>query len=398
MWQTIGGILIAILVLLAMITIHELGHFTAGRLLKFKINEFAIGMGPKLLSKKGKDGTVYSFRAFPLGGFCAFEGEDGKDTPAHGVDDELVMPRSGNFVEQKPWKRLIVLAMGALFNIFSGLIFSFIMLLAVGNIYKTTLEIGEVFTKETEKEFVFIAPEGSERPDDNPNGDKIFAGDVVLKINGAAIHKYEELSAALGEVERDETGRPLPFSMTVMRQGREVTVEDLRIFTYYQPQTEARIFNCSGRGGETTNRETVGAGIAFSYKHDYTVWTALRDTVPYTLKMAGLILSSLGQLFTSATGLRNVGGTVTTVAMIGQMAAASFNNLLFLLPLLAVNLGIFNLLPIPALDGSRIVFCIIEWIRGKPVKRSVEAWIHAIGLFVLLGFIVVADILQIFVF
>ncbi|GHU99378.1 zinc metalloprotease [Clostridia bacterium] len=405
--QTVLGIFIAVLVLLAMITIHELGHFTAGKLLKFKINEFAVGMGPKILSKKGKDGVTYSLRAFPLGGFCAFEGEDGKDYPEHtsGGDEDPWRPRSGNFTEQKPWKRIVVLAMGALFNIFSGLIFSFIVLLAVGNTYKTTgIQVAEVFAKETRPEITFVAPDAPE-PDDNPNRDRLFAGDIIVMVNDSRIKTSADLSAALERI-----GIGAPFSMTLMRGGAEMTEEGFRKFTYKQTQEKQSVFTCAGRSAATEEVTIVGLGISLQsfyrqndgvltpYKQDYNVWTALGDTVPYTLKMAGLILSSLGQLFTSATGIRQVGGTITTVAVIGQMTVASFSNLLFLLPLLAVNLGIFNLLPIPALDGSRIVFCIIEWIRGKPVKRSVEAWIHAVGLFVLIGFIILADILQIFVF
>ena len=110
--QSIGSVLIALLVFMFMITVHEFGHFLAGRILKFQINEFAVGMGPKLLSKKGKDGTTYSLRALPFGGFCAFEGEN--------KEGEESNPRAFN--NQKPWKRIIVLISGALFNFISAIL------------------------------------------------------------------------------------------------------------------------------------------------------------------------------------------------------------------------------------------------------------------------------------
>jgi len=120
-FKYIGYITIAILVLLFMVLIHELGHYIAGKILKFKINEFSVGFGPKIFQKKNKSGELISLRAFPLGGYCAFEGEteENKDNPQA-------------FNNQKPWKRLIVLFSGAFFNFLSGIIFSFILLISSG--------------------------------------------------------------------------------------------------------------------------------------------------------------------------------------------------------------------------------------------------------------------------
>ena len=119
----IGYICVAILVLLLMVTIHELGHYVAGKILKFKINEFSIGFGPKIFQKTKKNGEKISLRAFPLGGYCAFEGEtENSENP-------------DAFNKQKPWKRLIVLFSGAFFNLLSAIIFSFILLVSVGYDY-----------------------------------------------------------------------------------------------------------------------------------------------------------------------------------------------------------------------------------------------------------------------
>lgn len=441
MFQTIGGILIAILVLLAMITIHELGHFLAGRLLKFKINEFAVGMGPKLISKKRKDGVVFSLRAFPLGGFCAFEGEDSAGSgfaggekkeetepyPAEDLknadelkaadsDKENGKPEYLAFEQQKPWKRIIVLAMGGIFNLISGLIFAFIALLAVGNTFKTGAEplmIASVF--ESKNGYVFSVPDVDNPTNEdgiilaeNPNLGKIKAGDIVLNVNGTEIKAYNELSEAFKKIPLD-----MPFYVIVSREtaagnAREnITVGELIKCKYEYTVPSQSIYNCSGSSGASKTGDGIGIGLsnyymgkdgkATSYKKDYNVWTALCDTPAYTFKMAGMILSSLGSIFTKG-GMENVGGTVTTIAVIGKVATAGIENFLFILPLIAVNLGVFNLLPVPALDGSRIVFRIIEWIRKKPVNKNFEGWFHAIGLIVLFGFIILADILQIFVF
>jgi regulator of sigma E protease len=181
--STIGGIVIAILILLLMITIHELGHYFAGRKLGFKINEFAIGFGPKLWSRKNKHGITISIRAFPLGGFCAFEDDDdivGKyveggnerakeenerrdETAPQDLRQDKTeqqdaappekTPTGKKFSEQKPWKRMVVLAMGAIFNIASAVVFSFILLLAFGNMFKTTaVRVAEVYNNDTKGE------------------------------------------------------------------------------------------------------------------------------------------------------------------------------------------------------------------------------------------------------
>ena len=125
-------ILLAVVVLLVMVTIHELGHYTAGKMLGFKINEFSVGFGPALFSKKRKNGEVFSVRAIPLGGFCAFEGE------------EEASENEGAFMKQKPWKRLIVLFFGAFFNILSAIVFSFILLVSVGYDVPTVTKVKEV--------------------------------------------------------------------------------------------------------------------------------------------------------------------------------------------------------------------------------------------------------------
>ena len=404
---TVGGIVIAILILLLMITIHEFGHYIAGRKLGFKINEFAIGFGPKIISKKNKHGIVISLRAFPLGGFCSFEddedivgkyveggnerakeeekaaAENGEQT-ADGQTDGAPktaepVPTGAKFAEQKPWKRIIVLATGAIFNILSAVIFSFIMLLAFGNVYKVSaIKVAEVYNigVETQTEMTITADK------ENPNFGVLKEGDAIISVNGNAI-KAKLLGKDISDYVKDA---PDAFVIVVKRDGEDVELPIIKWTYTYQEE-----------GAEPVTKTAVGFAMYGAYKNDYNVLTAARDCVPYTFKLAGMVLSALGQLFTSC-GIRQMGGTVTTIKVIGQATTTNAANILLLLPLIAVNLGVFNLLPVPALDGCRILICAVEWIRKKPLNRKVEMWIHAIGFLVLIGFVIVADILQLFVF
>ena len=401
---TVGGIAIAVLILLLMITIHEFGHYIAGRKLGFKINEFAIGFGPKLFSKKNKHGIVISLRAFPLGGFCAFEDDDGdivnkyveggnqraREEAAKEPSPDPAPAQSKSeglkFSEQKPWKRMIVLAMGAIFNILSAVIFTFIMLLAIGNTFKTTaVGVAEVYSINADKPQVVAV---SENPNYGVGEDKLHKEDIIIEVNGVRLEKVKNFSSQNLSDIIGAAGDS--FEIIVKRGGTELplTVQKWK-YTYLEEGKDS---------SELTEKTGLGFSMYGVYKNDYNVLTALRDCVPVTFQLAGMILSALGQLFTTATGIRQMGGTVTTIAVIGKTAAANLSVIFLWLPLIAVNLGVFNLLPVPALDGCRIVICGIEWIRRKPLNRKVEGWIHAIGFIVLIGFVIVMDILQLFVF
>ena len=139
-------------------------------------------------------------------------------------------------------------------------------------------------------------------------------------------------------------------------------------------------------------------GVTSKEYYRYSVGEALVKCVPFTFDMAVMCLEVLGGLVTGAVGLESVGGPVTTVSSIANAAQTNMLNILLLLPLIAVNLGVFNLLPIPALDGARMVFVLIEGIFRKPIPRNIEAYIHSVGILLLFGFVILVDVLQIFVF
>ncbi len=405
----IGYILLAIVVLLLMVTIHELGHYTAGKILKFKINEFSVGFGKALFSKTNKAGEKVSLRLIPLGGYCAFEGED---------EDKPDNPEAFN--NQKAWKRLIVTISGALFNLIAGFIFSFIFLLAYGyqDVVKidtikdnatgvANLQVGDVVVKVNDKKCSFITDnyfnnliadvddESDIKLTVKRDGKKvdiivnkslsdayistlnteaigttlvdIKKGDKIVSINGQAYDGDYDTFLNVYDNLGDEQ-----FDMVINRDGKEITVQAKK--AYFEVQ----------------ELHLLGVGTV-PYK--YSFWEALAWAIPFTFGWAWKVLVILFNLIIGKVALTAVGGPIATISTMATVTQASFANFFLLLPLISANLAAFNLLPFPALDGARSVFIIIEWIRGKPINRKVEGYIHLVGLFVLLAFVVLVDVL-----
>ena len=340
--SSVGYILLAVVVLLLMITIHEFGHYTFGKLLKFKINEFAVGFGKPIYKKTLKNGEIFSLRVVPLGGYCAFEGED------QNVDN----PEAFN--NQAPWKRIIVLFGGVLFNFISAIIFSVALLMVVGS------GVPQIETVDTT----------------NPYMAQLQQNDIILKIDGTT---PSFLNGGLSKLTSDvELGENVTLLIERDDQTFEVVVQKYE-FTLEDSQT------------------AVMFGLTTSYVN-YNFGESLLRAVPFTFQMAWECLVILGQLIGGQYGLKDIGGPITTISVIANASSASLLNLLLLLPLIAVNLAVFNLLPIPALDGARIIFVTIEWIRGKPINRDLEAKIHAVGLIVLFSFVILIDILHLLIY
>lgn len=374
-FKYIGYILIAILVLLFMVLIHELGHYIAGKILKFKINEFSVGFGPKILQKKNKKGELISLRAIPLGGYCAFEGEteENKDNPEA-------------FNNQKPWKRLIVLFSGAFFNFVSGIIFSFILLLCSGydlvqvknveanSINYNKLQAGDVIYGVENNKINFVNDDYFAKliTDYVQTDYGTYEGDITLEIN-----KFVEDNKFYYLVQT-------PITFNVKRDGEKLEVQGY-VNTIYDENGKYAGWTMLA----TNDENSTDFGLE-TYK--YSFGEALGNAIPFTCKWAWKVLVIFGQLLTGKLSITSLGGPVTTVTMIADFTQQ--NMLLLLLPLIAVNLAVFNLLPIPALDGFQMIFVAIEWLRKKPVKREVVNAINNIGLIVLFGFVILVDILQ----
>ncbi len=371
-----GYILIAILVLLFMVLIHELGHYLAGKMLKFKINEFSVGFGPKILQKRNKSGELISLRAFPLGGYCAFEGEtdDGKDNPQA-------------FSKQKPWKRLIVLFAGAFFNFISGIIFSFILLVSSGydivrvdkinnqSINYGVLQQGDIIYGVNNTDIDYFH-------DDLLNTLTItylkdnyskFEGDIKEEVTNT----YKDGNETYYLVQR-------PIVLNVLRDKQKLSLNGY-INASYNSKGELK--------GATWLTNNNAEDAEFNLENQrYGFWKALGEATPFACKWSWEVLVVFGKLITGQLAITNLGGPVTTVTMIANFT--SQNMLLLLLPLIAVNLAVFNLLPIPALDGFQMLFVTLEWMRKKPIKQEIINVINNVGLIVLFAFVILVDVLQ----
>lgn len=389
-------ILLALVILLAMVTIHEFGHYTAGRLLGFEIDEFAVGFGVKLLSRRSKrTGILWSLRLLPLGGYCAFAGEDISDddnelkektkteikpdaeTKTESRNETIAnadlnitstqnnkaiaIPKNGNglkFGEQKPYRRILVLLAGVFFNFISAIIFSLIYIAVVGS---PTIEVSKLYLDESGSPYAIGLQEG----------------DIIAKVGGREIsvmNSFYELDSSVKDgdtviltVKRDDKS----FTVPVKKQEITVTDESGKITKYY------------GYGITSSSVYLPSSGAdAFKY------------CIPYTGKLSWAVIGAFGDLITGQIPVTSLTGPIGTVDYIARVSIANWRNILLLLPLIASNLAIFNLLPIPALDGSKVIFTIIEWIRKKPINKKVEYIIDVASMVLMFGFVIVIDIIS----
>ncbi len=376
--STIGFLILAIFLLMVMITIHELGHYLAGKIFGFKIYEFSIGMGKPLYQRKNKKtDEVFSIRMIPVGGYCAF-GEDDATKP----DSD---PNSFN--NKAPWKRLIVLFSGAFFNFVSAIIFAVVLLSLAG--YGRVGMVGSQFQ---DRDF----PDDPEaritltqilNNENNTNG-FVFTDEMYIKsIKGEGMTVLS-ITGSAGAILSDT------------KEG-----DNVELVVINQDGTNESIVTITGiterQWGALSN---MGYAVPPNDDVYHNFGGALLQAVPFTFEIAGLIFEILFDLFTGQLGMDSIGGTVATVSVmgdaIGQALSGGFINamvqIMFLLTLISINLAVFNWLPIPSLDGARMVFVIIEWIRGKPIDRNLESKIHMIGILCLFAFVIFADVFWIF--
>ncbi len=345
-------ILFAILFFGFLIAIHEFGHFLTAKLCRVRVNEFSIGMGPLLLKKQGKE-TLYSLRLLPIGGFCAMEGED------EATDD----PRS--FAKAPAWRRFLILVAGSGMNFLAGMV---ILLLLLSPAQAATTAVIDSF-----EEGCPAAEQGYLQP-----------GDEILRINGHLVLIYDDISMLLAR------GNGETADLVVRRDGERVKLEDV-------PMALAEY--------EQDGVSRVRYGINFSVQKSgffRNVDTALRTSLDFVR----LVWFGLEDLFSGAAGLKEMSGPIGIVdAMsdVGQSSAsplAALLNLLYFGAFIAINLAVMNLLPVPALDGGRIFFLIINVILARLVHRQIpgkyEGYVHLAGMALLLLLMLVVGINDVF--
>ncbi len=365
--MTVLYILLAIVILLFMVLIHEFGHYIAGKILKFKITEFSIGFGPPIFSKTSKKtGEKFSLRIFPLGGYCAFDGED----------DDNENPSPDAFNSQKPWKRIIVFLAGVTANFLTAIIFSWILLCTTG------YDVPQISRDVTYNENVFLQDDVITHVD----GQKI---DFAFGENFTTMVNNHRASAKAFYESDDYDNTTYSFQMTVKRDGQ---VQDLTIYVYRVKQQNTETGEVSYN--YLTGLESESAKDSCLTQYVYDAWSGFCRSFEMAFGFAWIVLKSLWMLITFQIPITQMGGTITTISTLATYASQNMSYLLIFIPLIAANLAVFNLLPFPALDGSHVLFTLIEWIRGKPINRKVENIIHFVGLCILFGFVVIVDILH----
>ena len=352
--QHIVTLLIAILIFGLIIGIHEFGHFIVAKLNRIQVNEFAIGMGPKLLHfRKGE--TTYSLRLFPIGGFCSMEGEDQSSENPNAFEKKAV------------WRRMLVVLAGAFMNLVLGFVLIVVLLCTSTKIPSTVIAR---FAETSNSAGETVTAAESERSG-------LQVGDKIIAIDGSHILSATDLIYKLQTTETDS------YDVTVKRDGARVVVENVK---FHNDNTDGLLdFAVEGKSKNPVNVVTYAA----------------KDTAA----TAKLIWMSLVELVSGKYSLQDLSGPVGTVNVIEQAASSGENllervqSVMNLTIFITVNVGVFNLLPIPGLDGSRFVFLLVEAIRRKPVPKNREAMVHLIGmaaLFLLMILVTVQDITRFF--
>lgn len=438
---TIALIIIGVLLFELIILFHEGGHFAAAKKSGVQVNEFSIGMGPRLFGFKKGD-TEYSFRLLPIGGYCSMEAEE----------EESENPRA--FTNAKIWKRMIIIVAGAFMNIVLGLIMMFAIVVQSPNYYSTTvdsfpqssfsancgLEKGDkivrmnnysIYTSQ-DMSFAFATMDWKEYSGDslaiykqdcsielcqlyntmyndknakysedtleavmscitrgcekinsasNKNRAKAVMDEYYAEANGiAGIEAYK-----IPEIKAQDTRKRFRTTLEVIRHGERITLENVDFYTYL----------------ESEDAKEPSVSVDFYVKPiKKTALEVIKQTGMQTFSVVRMVWSSLVGLVTGQFGFNDISGPIGAASAVTQVASQglessfldAFNNILYMMMMISVNLGIFNMLPFPALDGGRFLFLLIEAVFRKPVPRKVESVVNGIGLGILLLFMLIISV------
>ncbi len=319
-------VIYAIVIFLLLIFVHEFGHFIAAKLCNVKVNEFALGMGPAIFKKQGRE-TFYALRIIPVGGYCAMEGED-EDS-----DDERALNKKTG------WQKFFVFVAGATMNAVLALIIMIIIALVSGS---ATTTIGSV-TEDMPAEAAGIKP-----------------GDTIVAVDNVPVKDWNQIITAITETKNEE------ITLTIDRNG---VTEDIPVAVYYDKQ-------------EKRNK----LGITTQAVHSPV--KAVVNGAKGTWSMGVTMVKIIGQLFTGDVAVKELSGPVGIVTIVNETSKMGFLYVAYLTALISLNLAIMNLLPFPALDGGRVLFLVIRKITGKRVTDEMEGKFHFAGLILLFALMI----------
>ena len=317
-------IIYAVILFVLLIFPHELGHFLVAKAVGVRVNEFAFGMGPALF-KRQKGETLYAVRLIPIGGYCAMEGENEES------DD------SRSFNNKPGWAKIAVLLAGSAMNVLIAVLVLSIMMGVVGS---ATTSVDQV------------------QADSPAYAAGLQTGDKILAVDGEEIGSWQELTQVI-------SGSADTRAITVERDGREITVD---------------ITPVKGEDG----RYIVGITSAVSHN----AFTAVKNGSKATWNLTVVMFDALKQLVTGSASTEDIAGPVGIVTMVSETTNYGLTYFGYLLALMSLNLAVINMLPLPALDGGRILFVIIRRITGRMITDQLESRIHATGMILLFGFMI----------
>ncbi|MCX7715134.1 MAG: site-2 protease family protein [Clostridia bacterium] len=375
--------IVTVIIFLMLISIHEFGHFIAAKSVGIKVLEFAVGMGPAIW-KKQKGETLYSVRVLPIGGYCKMEGEDEES------DDERA------YSSQSLWKRMIVVVAGAVLNLVLG--FAIFIGIVANAPYLNTNTVESVVPNS------YLEQAGVQK------------GDKIVKINGKTVSFYQDIALYTSTFKKD-----IPVELTVRRSNEVLHFSvrpTLQKTTYkytddgveyieeingvvengFQPYGEDGLQKDESKIGTQEESERLLIGFV-PMKKSVTVWNVAPEAFRYTKFVVKLVYQAFFKMVTGSVSINQMSGPVGIVSEVNNAVKSGWMYVWNLVALLTINLGVFNLLPLPALDGGRLFFMLIEAVRRKPIPPEKEGMIHAIGLVCLLifmAFISYHDIMRLF--
>lgn len=336
--------LIMLLVFGVLVFIHEFGHFITARLCGVKVKEFAVGMGPTLTfwhSKKHE--TKYALRLLPIGGFVSMEGED------EASEDENA------FCNKSIWKRMLIVLAGPAMNLILGFVLMSVLVFMQGTLASTTV---------------------AEFQEGATSNEVLQVGDEILYVNGTRVHTGNDMVYEIMNQGYE------PIDLVVRRNAEKITLEDVTF-----PSME-------------DSGVTFGTYDFIPYAEETNFPNLCKHAFWRSVSNVKMVYDSLIGLVTGRYGMEAVSGPVGVAEVVGDAAKMGLDNFLYIVTVLSVNLGVFNLIPFPALDGGRFLFLIIEGIRRKPINRDVEGYVNFVGLMLLFGlmiFVTIKDVLNLFV-
>lgn len=319
----------AIFVFLFVILFHEFGHFIVAKAVGIKVNEFSIGMGPKLYQRK-KGETEYTIRALPIGGYVSMEGEDEDSDDPRGM------------LNASPWARVAVMAAGAIMNFVLAIIVFSIVSFSQGS---PTNVVGEVL------------------PNSPAEGIGIKKGYEIVEVDGKRVNSWNDV---VDNISSQEAGSEVELGIKEDKKSDTINKVILK----------------------TDKSEDGRAVIGVAPYLERGFFTSIKNGFLQTGQMLKSMFTVFGMLIRGELGRGQLSGPIGVIGAIGEAAKSGFINVLYFTGFISINLGFFNLIPIPALDGSRILFTLIEIIRGKPIDPEIEGRIHFIGFILLISLMI----------